>query len=55
MVAIAMGLFAVAWYYIVFDSTKVHPRIAATEKEYILSKINSTTAKERVNFLQHRM
>lgn len=51
MVAVALGLFAVAWYFIVFDSPSKHPRITEIEREFILSKIGSSTTNERVNIL----
>lgn len=50
MVAIAMIVFAAAWYFTVFDSPSKHPRISETERKYILSHINTTVAKKRVHF-----
>lgn len=48
MVAIALGLFSVAWYFTVFDSPSKHPRISKTERTYILNSINALGAKEKV-------
>lgn len=48
MVAVALGIFAVAWYFMVFDSPSKHPRISQTEREFILSKTNTTVTKEKV-------
>lgn len=53
MVSVALGIFAVTWYFIVFDSPSRHPRISETEKQYILKNISPTSTKEKVNYIRN--
>lgn len=44
-------VFVVAWFFIIYDSPKDHPRISTKEKEFILCKLNSTAIKEKVKMV----
>lgn len=48
VVVLILGSFAVAWFIIVYDSPKNHPRISVEERDFILSKLNTTTIKTKV-------
>lgn len=42
-----MSLCAIAYYFVVFDSVHIHPRISNEEKDYILSGLS--TENDKVN------
>lgn len=46
--ALVLGLFSIVWFSFVYDSPNSHPRISATEKEYILSKLKTKSTKSKV-------
>lgn len=47
-VVLILGVFAIAWFSIIYDSPNDHPRITTAEKEFILSKLSTTTIKRKV-------
>lgn len=48
VVAVIFGIFAVIWVTFVYDSPHKHPKITHEEREFILSKLNTTGAKKKV-------
>lgn len=46
--AVALGLFSIVWFLVVYDSPSDHPRISIVEKEFIESKLNSIKSKVRM-------
>ncbi|KAG4078959.1 hypothetical protein HA402_010911 [Bradysia odoriphaga] len=46
VVVLILGIYALAWYCIVYDSPKKHPYISTEEKEFILSKVKMTATKK---------
>lgn len=50
VVVIILGIYAILWLSIFYDSPKEHPYISAAEREYILSKLTSSeTGKRKVS------
>lgn len=50
LVVLILGIFSIAWFPIIYDSPKDHPRISTKEKEFILSKLNTSNVKAKVKF-----
>lgn len=48
VVVLILGVYAIAWFFIVYDSPKKHPRISRDEKEFILSALHTTEIKKKV-------
>lgn len=48
VVVLILGIYTIAWFFIVYDSPKNHPCITIKEKDYILSKLNTTAVKAKV-------
>lgn len=48
IVSVILGIHLILWIFVVYDSPMNHPRISATEKDFILSKLNTTAVKEQV-------
>ncbi|KAG4078932.1 hypothetical protein HA402_010884 [Bradysia odoriphaga] len=42
-----LGLFAIVWFLIMYDSPSDHPKISTAEKDYILSRLNATPTKSK--------
>lgn len=47
-IGIILGIYTAAWWLVVYDSPNNHPKITVTEKEFILSKLNTTSTKVKV-------
>lgn len=47
-VGIVLGIWAIVWYIVVYDTPAVHPKITESEKEFILSKLNTTSTRAKV-------
>lgn len=48
VIAVILGIFTVLWFTYVYDTPSKHPRISKEEKEYILSKLTTTSIKKKV-------
>lgn len=56
VVSLMFGIFTVIWLFIIYDSPSTHPRITNKEKEYILSKLNTTCGKKvSVTYQPHQV
>lgn len=45
VVVLLLGIYAMGWYGVVYDSPKTHPWISTEEKEFILNKVTVTSWK----------
>lgn len=48
VVVVILGIFAIIWFFIVYDSPSKHPKITQSEKDFIEGKLQTTTAKKKV-------
>lgn len=49
VVVVILGVYTIVWLLVFYDSPKEHPYISASEKEFILSKLNTTKAEKKVS------
>lgn len=48
VVTVIFGIFSVLWMTLVYDSPSEHPKITNEEREFILSKLSTTTGIKKV-------
>lgn len=44
VVVIILGIYAILWIAMFYDSPREHPYISSSERDYILSRLNTTNA-----------
>lgn len=48
VVVLILAIFVAVWFFVVYDSPSVHPKISPEERDYIVSKVLKTTTKNKV-------
>lgn len=54
VVVVILAIFAVVWYFVVYDSPSSHPRISTTERDFIVGKVKKTTTEKKVILVKHK-